>query len=152
LDTVLLAVALPAPFKIVAQHDMRWAPRGTVHVRQYRIERNGFDGPIEVSLADRQARHLQGVTGPTITVPAGVSEFDYPVQLPPWMETGRPCRVCVMGVGVVKDSDGSAHTVSFSSVQPNEQIIVVIEPERLGLKAAKTSIAAGPGKGVALPV
>jgi len=151
-DTVLLAVALPTPFKVVAQHDMRWAPRGTVHVRHYRIERNGFDGPLEVSLADRQARHLQGVTGPTLTVPAGSSEFDYPVQLPPWMETGRTCRVCVMAVGVVKDSDGSEHTVSFSSVQPNEQIIVVIEPERLGLTAAKTSLAAARGQSVALPV
>jgi hypothetical protein len=152
LDTVLLAVALPTPFKIVAQHDMRWAPRGTMHVRHYRIERNGFDGPLEVSLADRQARHLQGVTGPTLTIPAGTSEFDYSVQLPPWMETGRTCRVCVMAVGVVKDGDGSAHTVSFSSVQPNEQIIVVIEPERLGLTAGKTSVAGAPGQSVALPV
>jgi hypothetical protein len=152
LDNVLLAVALPTPFKVVAQHDMRWAPRGTVHVRHYKIERNGFDGPIEVSLADRQARHLQGATGPTVTLPAGASELDYPVQLAPWMETGRTCRVCVMAVGVVKDSDGSEHTVSFSSVQPNEQIIVVVEPERLGLKAAKGSLAAASGQSVELSV
>src|SRR5207253_1009879 len=92
LDQVLLAVAIPTPFKVVGEHDFRWAPRGTVHRRSYKIERKDFDGPIEVSLADHQARHLQGATGPTITVPAGASEFDYAVFLPPWMEMGRTCR------------------------------------------------------------
>jgi hypothetical protein len=152
LDSVLLMVALPTPFKVIGHHDMRWAARGTTFHRQYRIERNGFDGPLEVRLADRQMRHLQGVTGPTITVPAGATEFDYAVQLPPWMETGRTCRACVMAVGVVKDTDGSEHTVSFSSVQPNEQIILVIEPERLGLEADKSSLRAAPGGSVAVTV
>ncbi len=152
LDAVFLAVAMPTPFKVVGHHDMRWAARGTMFHRKYHIERNGYEGPLEVSLADRQARHLQGVTGPTITVPAGVSEFDYAVQLAPWMETGRTCRVCVMAVGVVKDADGSEHTVSHSSQQPNEQIIVVIEPERLGLMAEKTSVTAKPGQAVEVPL
>lgn len=147
-DTVLLGVALPAPFKIVGNHEMRWAPRGCVLTRRYRIERNGFDGPIEVSLADRQARHLQGATGPVLTVPAGAAEFEYPVQLAPWMETGRTCRVCVMGLGIVKDADGAEHTVSFSSVQPNEQVIVVVEPERLGLTPGQASLTAAPGQAV----
>lgn len=152
LDSILCAVAMPVPFKIVSQHDMRWAPRGSVHVRRYRIDRNGFEGPLEVSLADRQMRHLQGVTGPTITVPAGVSEFDYPVFLPPWMALGRTSRSCVMAVGVAKDTDGSEHSVSFSSVQSNDQIIVVIEPGRLGIEAEKTSLAAEPGGSAPVPV
>jgi hypothetical protein len=151
-DSVLLAVALPTPFKIVGDYDMRWAPRGTVHHRHYRLERNGFDGPIEVSLADRQARHLQGVTGPTITVPPGATEFEYAVTLPPWMETGRTSRTCVMGVGVLKDADGSEHEVSFSSVQQNEQIVAVVEPGRLGLETERTSLVVEAGRTVAVPV
>jgi hypothetical protein len=151
-DSVLLAVALPTPFKIVGDYDMRWAARGTLHHRHYRLERNGFDGPAEVSLADRQARHLQGVTGPTITVPPGATEFDYVVTLPPWMETGRTSRTCVMGVGVVKDADGSEHEVSFSSVQQNEQIVAVVEPGRLGVEAGRTSLVVEPGRTVAVPV
>ena len=63
-STVLLAVAMPTPFVIKGEYDMGFAPRGAVHKRKYKIERNGYDGPIEVSLADRQARHLQGVEGP----------------------------------------------------------------------------------------
>src|SRR5260370_41453653 len=121
LEPMLLAVTLPTPFKIVGHYDMRWAPRGTVFHRHYRVDRAGYQGPLEVSLADRQARHLQGVTGPTITVPAGASEFDYPVQLPPWMETGRTCRVCVQAFGVVKDANGTEQVVRFSSVQHNDQ-------------------------------
>jgi hypothetical protein len=152
LDSVLLAVTVPTPFKIVGEYDMRWAARGSVHRRHYRVERNGYDGPLEVSLADRQARHLQGVTGPTITVPAGVSEFDYAVQLPPWMETGRTCRVCVQAVGVVKDANGTEQVVSFSSVQQNEQLVAVIEPGRLGVEVERTSLVAVPGKSVELPV
>jgi hypothetical protein len=143
-----LAVALPTPIKVVGDFDMRWAPRGTVHQRHYRIERNGFDGPIEVRLADRQMRHLQGVTGPTVTVPAGVSEFDYAVQLPPWMETGRTCRVVVEAAGTVKDRDGSGHVVTFSSVQQNEQIVVVIEPGRLAVESEANAVTAAPGKTV----
>jgi hypothetical protein len=152
LDSVLLAVALPTPFKIVGDYDMRWAPRGTVHRRHYRVERGGFDGPLEISMADRQMRHVQGVSGPAITVPAGVSEFDYPVNLPPWMEMGRTCRICVMAVGVVKDADGKEHEVSFSSVNQNEQIVAVIEPGRLSITASRTSLAAVPGQTIAVPV
>lgn len=152
LDSVLLAVALPTPFKVAGEHMMKWAPRGCVFHRRYRIDRGGFDGPLEVSLADRQMRHLQGVTGPAITVPPSVSEFDYYVHLPPWMETGRTCRVVVSAVGTIKDADGNEHAVSFSSVQPNEQIIVVVEPGRLGVEAERGSVTVTPGKTVSVPV
>ena len=151
-EQVLLAVALPTPFKIKGEYDMRWAARGTQHSRKYLIERNGYDGPIEVRLADRQARHLQGVTGPTITVPAGATEFSFAVQLPPWMETGRTCRVCVLGIAMIKDKDGGEYDVSFSSVQQNEQIIAVVEPCPLGIEVGRTSLLAEPGKEVMVPV
>jgi hypothetical protein len=152
LDSVLLAVALPTPFTITGVYDMRFAARGTVLHRKYHIERSGFTGPIDVSLADRQMRHLQGVTGPTITVPADANEFDYAVTLPPWMETGRTSRTCVMGVGIIKDADGSEHKVSFSSVGQNEQIVAVVEPGRLGLSVEPESIRAAPDKTVTVSV
>jgi hypothetical protein len=151
-DTVLAAVVLPTPFKIVGEHQMHWAPRGTVYHRHYRLERGGFTGPIEIGLSDHQMRHLQGVSGPTITVPAGASAFDYTLFLPPWMETGRTCRVCVTATGMVKDADGSEYPVSFSSVEPNEQMIVVIEPGRLGIEVDQASWVAPPGGTVSVPL
>lgn len=152
IDSVLLAVALPTPFKVVGTYDMRWAARGTVHTRHYRIERNGFTGPIQVRLADRQARHLQGVTGPMITVPPGISEFDYPVTLPPWMETGRTSRTCVMAIGTLQEPDGKDHTVSFTSTNPNEQVVAVIEPGKLAVEPDRPSLTAVPGGALTLPV
>lgn len=152
IDTVLLAVALPTPFVIKGEYDMGFAARGAPHQRKYKIERNGYDGPIEVSLADRQARHLQGVSGPTIVVPAKVNEFTYTAMLPPWMETGRTSRTCVMGVGIIKDKDGSEHQVSFSSVNQNEQLVAVVGPGQLALELERTSCAAVPGQSAAIPL
>jgi hypothetical protein len=152
IDTLLLAVTLPTPFKIVGDFDMRWGARGSVFHRRFRVERGGYQGALEVSLADHQARHLQGVTGPTILVPPGANSFDYAIQLPPWMETGRTCRVCVMAVGTIREADGSEHRLSFTSTAPNEQMIAVIEPGELGIEAGRSSLLVIPGKSVSLPV
>jgi hypothetical protein len=146
LSSVLLAVTVPTPFVIKGEYDMGFAARGGMHKRKYKIERNGYDGPIEVSMADRQTRHLQGVEGPTIIVPAGESEFVYTVYLPPWMETGRTSRTCVMGVAVIKEPGGTKHRVSYSSVGQNEQLVAVVGPGKLAMSAARTSYTAEPGK------
>ena len=141
-----LAVAIPTPFKIVGDFVSPLHPRGTRLVKRYRVERNGYDGPITVELAEQQARHLQGVTGPVITVPAGAKEFDYPVDLPPWMDMGRTCRVCVMGSATMTDHDGRSHVVSYSSRHQNDQIIAIIEPGRLSLELDVPSIVVAPGE------
>jgi hypothetical protein len=143
-DSVLLAVALKPPFKIVGDYDLRLAPRGSELRRRYRIQRNGFTGPLEISLADHQMRHLQGVSGATLTVPAGRDEFEYPVVLPPWLETGRTARACIQAVGVVREG-GVEHTVGYSSEGQNEQIIAVVESGKLSLDVDRSSLAAVPG-------
>jgi hypothetical protein len=56
------------------------------------------------------------------------------------MELGRTCRVCVMATAKVKDADGREHTVSFSSQEQNQQMIVVVGPGRLDLSVDKTSV------------
>lgn len=152
LENVLLAVGLPTPFKIKGGYDMQWAARGGMLKRKYTIERLGYDGPLEISLADKQARHLQGVHGPTLVVPAGATEFEYAVHLPPWMEIGRTSRTCVMAVAVVKDADGRAHEVSFSSVNQNEQMVAVVEAGKLNVSLDRPALLLAPGKTVELPV
>jgi hypothetical protein len=152
LDNILLSVALPTPFKIKGEYVMGFAPRGSILKRKYKIERGGYTGPIVISLADKQARHLQGAYGPTIVVPPGANEFTYDVTLPPWMETGRTSRVCVMGVGVIKEPDGKEHQVSFSSVNQNEQLVAVVGPGKLALELERTTLAFEPGKMLFVPV
>jgi hypothetical protein len=151
-DAVLLSINVPTPFKIRGDFESKYSPRGSVFVRHYFIDRNGFDGPLEVSLADRQFRHLQGVTGPKITVPAGVDEFDYPLQLAPRMEIGRTSRTCVMVVGEVTLDDGAKAKVAYSSQEQNEQIIVITAPERMQISLSADSILFEPGKEIELDV
>lgn len=163
-EALHVAVALPTPFKLKGVYEVKYAQRGGRLVRHFSIDRGGFTGPLEVRLADKQARHLQGVTGPTIDVPADQSEFDYPVFLPPWMEIGRTSRTVVMAVGEIADSDGSRHKVSFTSLQQNEQIVALVDPGQLSVELDRQSIVAaqggqeeltlriGRGQGVNVPV
>lgn len=151
-DTLLVAVCVPTPYRIKGVYEVKYAQRGRRFVRHYAIERGGYAGPLKVRLADRQTRHLQGVTGPTIEVPAGASEFDYPVFLPPWMEIGRTSRSVIMAVGEITDPDGSRHQVSFTSLQQNEQIVALVDPGQLSVELDRHSIAAAPGGLVEIPI
>lgn len=150
-EAVLVQVALPCPFKIVGGYDMQWASRGAPLKRSYKVERNGFSGPIVVELADRQMRHLQGVRGEKITLPADSSQFDYSVQLAPWMEIGRTTRSCVMGVAQVADG-GMNHTVSYSSVESNDQLVAVVEAGKLDIRPMVPMVTFQPGDRVEIPV
>ena len=150
-DDLLLGVGLLAPFKLVGTYDSKNLARGTVLRKAYKIERHGYAGTLEAALADRQARHLQGLTGPRLAVPADKSEFQYAVTLPPWMEIGRTSRACVMLTGKVREG-GVEHTVSTTSHEQKEQMIAVVETGRLSLEAGKRSLAIVAGETVSLPV
>jgi hypothetical protein len=150
-EAAYVAVAVPTPFVLDGVYTMSNGPRGQPYSRKYSLKRNGFDGPVEIRLADRQARHLQGVTGPTVTVAPGVSEFEYAVQLPAWIEIGRTSRTCLMAVGTVTDPDGTKHRVSYTTTETNYQLIVVPEPGRLGIDLAKEAVVATPGDTLRVP-
>jgi pre-peptidase len=144
IDRVFWAVALPTPFKFVGTYKLSFEPRGGFVERHYRLLRNGYSGTLEISLADRQTRHLQGVTGPTLNVPPSADQFDYPIYLPPWMDLGRTSRTVLMAVGTLKDFDGSQHVVSYSTVEQNEQIVVRVSSGLLTLATDRESIMAQP--------
>lgn len=154
LDSVLLALTLPTPFRIQGVYDgrYRWVPRGTVHSRRYRIDRGGYEGPFEVSICDWQLRHLQGIQGPTIAVPASAKEFEYPVTLPPWMEIGRVSRTVICAVGTVKDAEGNEHKVNFRSNNDLDQLVIILEPGRLDIETDANSFRVVPGQTIVLPV
>lgn len=147
---LLLGVAVPVPFKVVADYEMRWSSRGSTHRRKYRVERNGYTGPLTIRLADRQARHLQGVTGPTITLAPDQDRFEYAVQLAPDMEIGRTCRVCIMASGVLS-VDGQEVEVHYSKAEQNDQIITVVETGRLGIETPLPAVVARPDTTVEVP-
>jgi hypothetical protein len=149
----LLAVAMPTPFAIRQRYVQSLAPRGSTYHRKFDIDRTGYDGPIQVRLSDRQQRHMQGVAGPTIEVPAGKNEFEYPLQLHPTMWIGKTSRTIVMLSAEVKDHDASVHRVSYSDHQPQgNQMIVVAEGELLTVSPDLPSLIVQPDTTVKLPV
>jgi hypothetical protein len=145
LDTVLLAVALPTPFKTVSGYLMTLAPRGSVLPRPYQLESGGFAGPITVRLADRQGRHLQGVTGPELVLPPGTEQFEYAVNLGPDLELGRTSRSQLMLIGKFRDHDGTKHIISHSSNEQNDQVIAVATGGLLDIAPELASFTATPG-------
>lgn len=150
LDSVLLAVAIPTPFKFGGELETKYAPRGGTFFRHFHVERGGYAGPIDVAFADRQFRHLQGVTGPRFTVPAGVDDFDYPVSLAPWMMLGRTSRAVIVAEGVIDDADGRRHKVSYASTADDNQIVVVVDAEKLAIDTDRKSVVGLAGQSVEL--
>ena len=151
-EDFLLAVAIPTPFKFSAEFESKFSPRGSMYSRRYQLDRGGFMGPIEIRLADVQIRHLQGVTAEPITLDPQATEFEFAVSLPPGMEVGRTSRTCLMAVGTATDFDGTRHRVCFSTTAQNEQIIILTDPERLGVKLLRSSLRMKPHSQTIVPL
>lgn len=141
LDRLVVAVGLPTPFRVVASFGVPYVPRGSVFHKHFRIERDGYQGPLEAQLAEKQTRHLQGVQAGKVLIPAGVDEFDFPIYLPPWMELGRTSRSQITLVGTLDDGNGGKHLVSYTSPHQNEQLALLVAPGRLAVSLAPDSLA-----------
>lgn len=146
LDNLIVSIALSTPFTIKSAglYHTRGARGGTLKF-PFHIERNGFKDPITVTIAGKQRRHLQGVIGKPVVVPAGISDFEYTFYLPPNMEVSRTGRVLVTGIGVVEEPDGSKHTLAFSH-NDWAQLTLQTFAGRLSLTLNRGSIQLGPEK------
>lgn len=151
IDSVLLATAMPTPFKTTSDFLMNIVPRGSTYRRPYGIERGGFEGPLIARLADRQGRHLQGVTAPPVHIPAGADRFEFEVTFPPGMELSRTSRSQVMLLGTVRDHDGSEHIVSYSQNEQNDQVITITQAGLLELELNIASVRVAPDASVKIP-
>jgi hypothetical protein len=149
---VRLGIAPPAPFRHVGEY---WVtndqPAGTTMSKTFQLVRDHFDGPITVSLADRQGRCLQAASAKPMIIPPGASEFTYSVLFPPELELGRTNRQQLMLVAEITDFDGSKHTVSHTSFEQNEQMISVVSEGMLKLIPTNTSHASVPETEISVP-
>ncbi len=140
-DTVLFGAGIPTPFRFKNRGPYyAFVHAGCVYRHPFAVERNGYEGPIEVRVADRQRRHLQGVRGPEqFIVPAGTDEFEFPFVLAPKMSRDRLGRCLVMGVGEVTDEQGNRHQVVFTDGEESQAPISVKAP-RLSVVCRDTSV------------
>ena len=153
LDHLLLGVVPIVPFKHEGVYRIITAmPGGSTFHREYALHRNGFEGPLKVRLADKQIRHLQGVTDQIITVEPGTESFKYPYRFPARVEVGRTSRLQVMLIGELTDFDGSKHLISYTSRERNDQLISVAAQGNVSVDPAIGSLALGPNESRELTV
>jgi hypothetical protein len=152
LDSVALMVAMPTPFKYAGRTSIEYVPCGSSLQWHFRLDRGGFEGPIDIELADRQFRHLMGLTASRLTVPAGFTEFDFPVRVAPWTLLGRTGRAVISASATVQDPDGTRHVVSFSTHADDDQVVVLASPPLLTIDTLRKTMIARPGAKVMLPL
>jgi hypothetical protein len=138
-DSLALTVSHPPLFTIETEEIYGFANRGTAYSQKFTITRlAGFDGDIELALADRQLRYLQGVTGPTILVRSGEKEAIYPAFLPESMDLNRTSRIVLTGTARV-----GGRTVTHTT---KKQIVVRVSPAILTLSAERDDLEAAVGR------
>ncbi|MGE5191514.1 MAG: hypothetical protein ACM3U2_03365, partial [Deltaproteobacteria bacterium] len=85
-DHVQLTVRHKQVFRLFCSEAYQYAHRGTIYPYLMEVERmNGFDGPIQVEIGDRQIMDLDGVEIVNSAFPAGVSQLMLPLYLPETM-------------------------------------------------------------------
>jgi hypothetical protein len=152
IDAVALMVALPTPFKYAGRTSIEYVPCGSSLQWHFRLDRGDFEGPIDIELADCQFRHLMGMSGPRITIPADVTEFDYPISVAAWTLQGRTGRAVISASATMEEPDGTTHVVSFSTHNDDDQVVVLASPPLLTVESPQRTMIARPGATVRLPL
>ena len=142
IDTLLVAVAMPTPFKLSGTYTLPFALRGTTHYRRLNLQRGDFEGPVRVRMADVQIRHQQGTWGREIVIPTGQTEFDYPLEVSLWAAVGLTSRSVVMAYADVEDFDGTKHTVGFRSILTPEQVMIQPNSGPIGISLERPAVTA----------
>ena len=146
LDTVLLCVALKTPFEVTgAGLYYKRGPRGGTIDHPFVIKRKGYNGELTIKLAEKQRRHLQGITGESMVVPAEADEFTMRFYLSPRMETARTSRTLVVAIGTIVEPDGTKHRVGYTNNEAT-QMVLNINAGRLSLQLNRGSITLGPNQ------
>lgn len=148
-EKLQLIIAPFVPFQHTGLYSLyNDVPAGSTMVKNYTLERFGFDGPITVKLGERQGRTLQGVTAQPMILPPGTTDFDFRIQYPAEMELGRTARIQLQLEADYIDSKGKKHIISHTSFERNNQMITIaangqlaIRPEPQNLKLRPNSSA-----------
>lgn len=149
---VRLAVTPRVPFKFAGEYRVtNDQPAGTSLSRSYRIERGGYDGPLQVMLADKQIRCLQRLSAHPVEIPAGADSFTFTVNYPTEVQLGWTSRIQLMLVGSIPDDEGLPHPVSYTSADVDDQMISVVTAGLLGIHGERNSFPAVPGV-ISIPV
>lgn len=134
-EKLQLIIAPFVPFQHAGLYSLyNDVPAGSTMVKNFVLERFGYDGPITVKLGEKQGRTLQGVTAEPLHLPAGTTEFDFRIQYPAEMELGRTARIQLQLEADYTDAKGQKHIISHTSFERNNQMITIAANGQLALR------------------
>jgi hypothetical protein len=152
LPRVLVSGIMKPKWKVtpVDREGGRTVHRGTTYPAEVIVERtDGFEGPLELQMAARQARHRMGITGPDLPVAPGVERIAYPCFMPEWLETSRTSRMILIAVGKLADPRGNVRTL----VAPADgRITMSMEGALLKVSHEAGEMSVRPGEEFEVPV
>lgn len=149
---LLLAGTLKPLFGVspVDKDGGRTVHRGTTYPAPVHITRTGgFTGPVHLHMAARQSYIRQGIWGPEIEVPPGVSQALYPCHMPEWLETSRTSRMILIALAQLPDPRGRLRWVV---VENDGRITMSIEGALLKVSHGLGEMTLPPGGTFEVPI
>ena len=106
IEHIQLTVVHKPVFKLYCNEAYQYAHRGTIYPYLMEIERlDGFEGPIQLQVADRQIKDLDGIEVMKTTVLPDQKQFMLPLYLPETMHINVQAHSNVYAQGSVEFQD-----------------------------------------------
>ena len=108
-----------------------------------------YSGEVRLQMAARPDRVSQGIFGDEIVVPPGVSDVEFPIFLPEWVQIDRTSRIVLNTFVNVKDPFGNVRTLVN---RMDQRITMNVEGTLLTVATTQKEISAVANKTVEIPV
>lgn len=151
-DHLQLTVVHKPVFRLFCNEAYQYAHRGTLYPYLMEVERlGGFDQPIELQVADRQIKDLDGIEIPEMTVGSEQSKFMLPLYLPETMHINVQAHSNVYAQGHVRfvDQHGQAQTMLVISTM---RCMIRTLPTVVKLRTSVASLNGMPDSTVSCPL
>jgi hypothetical protein len=149
---VQLTVAHKPVFRLYCNEAYQYAHRGTVYRYLMEIERLGdFNQPIQLQMADRQIKDLDGIEILNTTIAPGDNQTMLPLYLPETMHINVQAHSNVYAQGHVEFTDSAGQKQTMLVVSTMRCMIRTL-PTVVKLRTKDSEIAARPGSTVRVPL
>ncbi|MCO6454850.1 MAG: PPC domain-containing protein [Pirellulaceae bacterium] len=152
-ESRLLVAPVMKPRAVVAplyKDAGRTVHRGATYAAPVVIERlEGYAGPVLLQLAAHPDRIRQGIMGQDLVVPPEVTQIEFPLFLPEWVQIDRTSRIILNTIVQVPDPKGNVrHLVN----KMDTRITMNVEGALLKLTAEQSELEVRPGQEVLVPL
>ena len=144
-DHVQLTIRHKPVFRLFCNEAYQYAYRGTIYPYAMEVERfDGFDGPVQLEVADRQIKDLDGVEVVDTQIPAGASRIMLPLYLPENMHINVQAHSNVYSQGYVVFQDKWGQRQSMTQISEMRCMIRPL-PTVAKLRVLEKSVLLRPG-------